>query len=610
MRHQLAAVLFAMLASACGSEPPEPSPDFCEGRTRQRYDPGSFELLAWPDDALAESAETSTGIRLTNDVPWIGAKPLMVAKMLESIAGPTGFPRQGAAMMRFSDDVGLSPYVNEEPTLHDDLLFFEWKDGSLDLVPFVLHVDDEGRQIRAQPLRPLRAATPHMLLLRREHTAADGECVGPAKIVRDLLSGDEPSGRLGRVHRQLHEAIEVAGVRLEDVSAAVTFTTHDDLAMFAQIARSLHDDPPEWITRPTCVPDGDRRRCDGTFLGRDFRSEGAIEGTSPTGTWEVPVTVWLPAEIDGPYPVVVYGHGLGSRRREGRTAARRLAPHGIAVAAVDALLHGEHPTATEEGFVPLDFLGIDLDGPGIDGRTLRGNFVQTALDRVQAAVLLQSDLDVDGDGAPDLDPDRFAYWGVSLGGMIGAIQLALSDHLDAAVLTLAGGHLIEFAMGGEVSFLIRALFLEELDGDEASLERVMLAAQAMADPGDPAVFGAHVRKDRLVGDSPPHVLMPVALYDEIVPPSTGRAIARAFGLPHAEPIFERVPLLPPAGPLPLLMNAGDHTAAFLQLDTVGDPPEQARHANTSQASEVREQSRHFFVSWASDGEAEIPKLEQ
>ncbi len=594
---------------SCAAEP-ESEPNFCRGTTRHLYDPNSAALLAWPDDALAQEAETSTGLRLTNDVPWMKSMPPTIQDMLASIAGPTGFARQGAALLRFSAHAGLYPGIWEEPSIEGPLLLLSWQDGDPELVPFALEVDDEGRQIRLQPLRPLRAASPHAVILKATHLADDGECISPSGLLRHILS-DEYSAtepQLARVARQIHEALDVLGLRPEDVSAALTFTTHDDVALVAEIAGKLNESPPTWVSRPSCEPDGDRRRCTGVFLAGDFRSEGAVETSTAQDNWEVPITIWLPENEESVSPLVMYGHGLGSSRSEGRSAARRLVPYGIAVASVDALHHGDHPTASDDDSEVLDFLGIDLSGPTIDGRSLRGSFVQTALDRHQATLLLRADPDVDGDGTPDLDPERFAYWGISLGAMIGSIQLAISEHFDAGVLTLAGGYLTEFALGGVGGILLRDLLLELLDYDEAALKRTLLAVQTLADPADPAVFGAHIRDERLLGGNAPHLLMPVALHDEIVPPATGRAIARALRLPHAEPIFDPVPLLPNAGPLPLIGNAGDHTAAFLQFDTVGDPPEQAGHANTGQASEVRELSRHFFDTWAQTGEAEIREL--
>ncbi|MFW5879074.1 MAG: hypothetical protein ACOCVR_04565, partial [Myxococcota bacterium] len=548
-----------LLVASCGSS--EPELEFCRGSTRHLYDPFSDALYAWPDDAFAVPAETTTGLRLTADVPWQASMPPMIADMLGSAEGVSGFARLGAVLMRFSHDAGLTPGVWEEPSLDDELLLFSWPGGEPELVPFALEVDEGGTQIRVQPLRPLRAATPHALILRAEHAAADGSCITPARTIRDIFSGEVPEG-LERVATQLGEAAEALRIRGDEVSAALTFTTHDDLSMVAEIARDLLESPPTWTEPPVCEPDGERRRCTGIFTSTDFRTDGAVQSNEPQGSFELPMTIWLPASTQAPVPLVLFGHGLNESREQGKTPADILVPEGFAVAAVDALFHGEHPTARSgEITSALDFLGLDIGGPSIDGRTLRGSFVQTALDRQQAMALLLSDPDIDGDGNGDLDTERVGYWGSSLGGLIGTIQSALSDRLETVVLTIAGGNLIEFALGGQASVLVQALLLEMLDDDEAALQRVLLVAQSMADPADPAVFGAHVREERLIGDEAPHLFMPVALHDDIVPPATGRALARALALPHAEPVYERVALLPQAGSLPLAGNADGKTAA-------------------------------------------------
>ena len=86
---------------------------------------------------------------------------------------------------------------------------------------------------------------------------------------------------------------------------------------------------------------------------------GAIETIEPTDQWSVLVHAWFPMDIEPPYPVIIYGHGLNSNAETARAVANIVTPPGFAVFSIDALHHGQHPTANPDNALPaLIFLGI------------------------------------------------------------------------------------------------------------------------------------------------------------------------------------------------------------------------------------------------------------
>jgi len=134
--------------------------------------------------------------------------------------------------------------------------------------------------------------------------------------------------------------------------------------------------------------------------------------------------------------MLIYGHGPGGGRGQGERLASFAAPMGIATVAIDAQAHGEHPTATPGAAtlnVVLDFFGINLSmlqTRALEAARLRDNFRGSTWDKLQLVSLLVAHPDIDGDGAADLDITRYAYLGVSLGGIMGPELLALEDRTD------------------------------------------------------------------------------------------------------------------------------------------------------------------------------------
>lgn len=589
---------------------------WCEGPVAQVYDPlYDPDLAVFPDDLHTRPDPTSpTGLRLdvtATTLPWVDTLPDLVANVVEGLTVPSGFARQGAVLMRFTGDVGTLPSGVQASTAADSpLRLVDLSTEPPTPVPFEVRMFDEGRQMHVQPLRPLASGAEHALVLTTGHAAAEGTCVSPSPTLRALLTWASPDPAFDAVAPRYAALADRLGLHPTEVSAATVFTTHADAEVLAAVADDVADRTYTWVGPRSCEPDGPALRCQGAVEVQDYRDDLAIRSPEPTTTYTLPVDVWLPTDAGpGPHPTVLYGHGMNGRRSEGGTIADRLAPLGIAVVSTDALEHGEHPTANASlDLAGASFLGLDLDAVSIDGLALRGNFNQTVVDRLQVLRLLRQEPDVDGDGTPDIDADQLGYMGISLGGLLAPGILAYDDGVQLGAMPVGGGHLTVFATDTAITAFLVPLF-ENLMGGEAPFQAFLTVLQSVADPADPAVLASHVLDDRLVGDPDhrPHLLLPVAMQDDIVPPATGRALARGFGLPHMAPVVEPVPLLPLAGPGPLVGNLDGTTAAFFQLDRVMDDGEldPALHPNAPLSEEGELQWVHFFDTWMTDGTPEI-----
>ena len=68
---------------------------------------------------------------------------------------------------------------------------------------------------------------------------------------------------------------------------------------------------------------------------------------------------------------------------------------------------------------------------------------------------IQAGMDVDSDGAPDLDPSRIYYFGQSFGGIYGTIFLGVERDVRVGVPNVAGGAIIDIV---RLSPVFRACF--------------------------------------------------------------------------------------------------------------------------------------------------------
>jgi dienelactone hydrolase len=287
-----------------------------------------------------------------------------------------------------------------------------------------------------------------------------------------------------------------------------------------------------------------------------------------------------------------------------------LADAGFAVIAMEAVEHGDHPFIDPaEGSEPaLRFLGIDLANLAIDAERIRGNFNQTNIDRLRLVNLIRSDGDWDGDGVAEFDGTRVGYVGASLGAMCGAGLLALSPDIDAAVLTIGGGRLMSIVTDTAQIEDFRPL-IGNLVGSAELFDRLVPVAQHLVDAADPGVWAAHILRDRYDDRTPPSVLAVFGMADDVVPPASGRALARALGAPHLAPVVVPIDLVERIEEAPVSGNwaAGARTAATFQFDRVtrGDSVRPARHTDTAKSDESAAQIRAFFTPWAA---GELPEV--
>ncbi len=350
----------------------------------------------------------------------------------------------------------------------------------------------------------------------------------------------------------------------------------------------------------------------------------------PATTSEIQFHVLLPAREKpaAGYPVVVTGHGFTDNRFAGPSAlAGSFAGRGLAVVAINAVGHGYGPetklvlrdksgnTADVDG----GGRGIDLNGDGkidaqegclvLTGDTpvgLRDCLRQTVVDLMQLVRAIRAGVDLDGDGKPDLDPDRIYYAGISLGSIYGTMLNAVEPDIRAAVLNVGGGSVADIVRLGRSYHSYGAGFLRArslLNPDEDFVNLWPLRDQAAKTIDNPAAFRIqdlferlewlHAQGDplffapQLKAASKP-VLWLFAKGDQSVPNPASSALVRAAGMRESTwlyrhdlarktfPSLDENPHTYMANlfslqALPIALAAQQQAAGFLATGEIADP---------------------------------------
>jgi hypothetical protein len=511
------------LLLACAPEPVA----FCQDGPRLRYKQGFEEgLTVWPDEHwAAEDSSSSTGLRLEldRDHPALADYPDNYADWFDFLSTLDGFGLTSGLFFRFDDPLDAAH-------LEDAFLVALTPEGPLE-VPFDARLIDLDTTLLMEPRRALPSGTRVVAGLRTDPTQAD--CAGPSSYLAELL---DPLGR--QVEHPLtgryQEALSELQLAPDQVAAMTVFTTqsaHDQSIQVAEIVQGMH---PELILEG-CEDRGTWRRCEATFEAADFRGEDRVVppgGVDIHDTYTLPVSVWAPT-TEGPFPVVVCGHGLGGDREQCDAIVDEVIDQGVAIVAIDAIEHGDHPTRSEaelELIEPLMIFALRVSPPGLHGLRMRDNFRQSAWDKLQLIQALGGGLDLDGDGTSDLDGARVAYAGVSLGAIMGPEPLALSADLRGGLMIVGGGRITQIIQDSPTFGVLIDLMKPSSMGD-GDVDRAFPLLQTMADPADPMIWAPYVQQDRWIAGDAPDVYIAAALDDEVVPNSTNALFAQAFSPP-------------------------------------------------------------------------------
>ena len=256
----------------------------------------------------------------------------------------------------------------------------------------------------------------------------------------------------------------------------------------------------------------------------------------------------------GGWPVVVLQHGLTGNRTDAVALADYYASACMVVVAIDAPLHGLTPQSAaarglsalycstttanpacagaKERTFDLDLLAplgtIDDSGAHFNNlaspATGRDNYRQAEADLI---VLEKSvpQLDLNGDGTADVNPNRIHYVGLSLGGIVGGGHVHFTPNLASVTLSAPGGKMSEILKSPAFYPTVKASLTTAFAENSYAFNLWFRDAQAILDSADPVnhindavkVHPTYIQK--ITGDT-------------VVPNVTQEALVRAIVAPN------------------------------------------------------------------------------
>lgn len=599
-----------------------PSAAACLGQTTYLYDPQSAQST-FPDDwYTVDDAKSLTGLRVKFDaasLPWLKNVPGSFASTYADLSTLDGWGVNAGIILRFDGAMGPLP---SGPTSVDADVVQLW---DLDAkppvkVPYETEMVDDGATAILWPMRPLQPKHKHGVVVTDTASTAKGKGICRPAVLDQLLFAHSCDPKVLRLAPHYQALLQAAHLAPQQVAAAVVFTTQSTTEQSVAIAKDIKARDFKWKTPPSCKAAAQFRVCSGSFSAGNYTNGRVVVGDKPQTQGEMQVAIWLPlsstaVDGNGPYPAVIFGHGLGSDRWQGEELAVKASKGGLATIAIDAVGHGDHPTANKADakiIKILKFFGVDMEALAVDGLALRDHWRQSTYDKLQLIRLLQQHNDIDGDGKSDLQMDKLMYLGVSLGGIMGPELLATSPDIPLAVLSVPGGRVSSIISDGSIFSSIAVVMQNALNVTDSDVKRFYPVLQTLMDAGDAASYGPYILGNRLpgAGDKGVSVLAQMVINDEYVPNAANRALMRAMNIPVMTPILQPIGLVPVAPAAPFSANVSAKlTAAVLQFDRVtrqaGQAPEMAEHGNAPGCLEALLQDMHFMQTWLDKGVPEI-----
>jgi hypothetical protein len=287
-------------------------------------------------------------------------------------------------------------------------------------------------------------------------------------------------------------------------------------------------------------------------------------------TQNVPVLITVPNANSGRtkpaagWPVVIFQHGITGNRSQALPLAATLAAQGIVVVSIDLPLHGLPPSSPLAiGNSPFGAVArertfdVDLvrnDGSACPGGapvcpdgavdasgthfinlgsllTSRDNLRQGEVDLLSLAATIPQ-LNLDGAAGADTDGSRIGFAGLSLGGIVGAPFVALSDTVNVGFLSVPGGGIARLLDGSQTfGPRIRAgLAAAGVQAGTANYDQFMRVTQTVVDSGDPINYGSVTANNAILL----HQVAGDAVVPNSVPgsPLSGtEPMIRVYGLP-------------------------------------------------------------------------------
>jgi len=494
-------------------------------------------MYPWPSDYwLVEDDATLTGRSLQLDDAFMPED--FPASLMN---GNDGFTRAPAilAVLDGGLDPATLPDVATTATADSPVLLLRASDWSPTPALVELDANTDNPTEQALIIRPQVTLDPseaYVVLLTDGLATQDGDTHTPNEAFRALRDGVETDNDAVEAMREdaalVNEAIDALGLADESVVLGWSFHTRSE-AQVVDPLLAMHDaamaaDLGVW-TQLEDTQDGDNRFIKGSFTAPDFLGDGdviSIGGDGApvqVGEREVEFVMTIPDTVDGPRPLILFGHGFFSDSEEitWSSLQHSLVPWGFSAAATDFMGFTEDDLIETLGAVSGDLSGLQT----IIDKQRQSHIHFTLLARL-AREQLAAELPIDA--------ERVRYLGISNGGTQGAVILAASPALDHGALVVPGGgwaHMMQRAVQWTT---MGAAFAAKYD-DPPELQLLFSLIQQVFDPVDALNYARGLHLDPFEGRAANAVTMHMAVGDAQVSNMVTGWVARSAGIPMITP---------------------------------------------------------------------------
>ena len=466
--------------------------------------------------------------------------------------------------------------------------------------------EDDPRVFFLRALENLEHETRYIVALQGL-MGEDGEPIEAPegfRQLRDQSAGDDPVlGPLSeRYEQDVFPVLDALGVERASLVMAWDFTiqseemvTRDMLTMRADLMARLEQSPPAITVDEVIMDHNDQIavRLEGTLevplyleepegFSAIHRGEDGLP--EQNGTMDVEFTLQIPySAIPGqagfePSRMMQYGHGFFGSREEINYGFMR-------------------SFSDEQSYITasVDWMGMsEVELTGLIGELLSNPsgallFLDGTHQGVMNFIALTHALKTSFTELDELkrfgellyDPDQIYYYGISQGHILGTTFVALSPHIDRAVMNV-GGAPFSFMMSRSSNFREFLALIERVLGSYLEVQKFVTLCQHSFDRIDPSTYASRLVVPDLDGaPSERKILLQFGLWDHSVPTLAGMILARN----SRTPVLTPSPIIPPG--LEGVEGPVDGAAAVFVDYMVPDPPGiQARLPTEDQVVEV------------------------
>ena len=277
---------------------------------------------------------------------------------------------------------------------------------------------------------------------------------------------------------------------------------------------------------------------------------GPFQGEGPdlvqTGVENINFIVALP-EGTGPFPTVIFQHGITRVKEDGIALINAANANGMAVVGIDLVLHGQRSP---------DLINNTTGEPGPDGLPdpsgdffinltnllmSRDNIRQSVSDLfVLTRMITSGVVDLDGNGTPELSPENILFIGTSLGGIVGGPFVTMEPNVRLANLNVAGGR-IAYLLNNSPTFgpaIDAGLTGVGLTPGTPLYDLFYIFAQTIVDDADPFNYLPYAASGSLASGAGTSILVQEIIDDMVVPNSATSDLARAGNLTQIDALVE------------------------------------------------------------------------